>query len=134
MLFLIIRLMIMNINVIDGCIFFTIKILLFITCILGMVYITYISLFFFIIDNKSSSSSLSSLSLSTKVKEDDTKFEINNETNDRNSKKNNVIDGSDDSKINKMKSSLQYKYRIRVMKIVNRYVADIIIIIIYRDH
>ena len=99
-----------------------------------MVYITYISLFFFIIDNKSSSSSLSSLSLSTKVKEDDTKFEINNETNDRNSKKNNVIDGSDDSKINKMKSSLQYKYRIRVMKIVNRYVADIIIIIIYRDH
>ena len=134
MLFLIIRLMIMNINVIDGCIFFTIKILLFITCILGMVYITYISLFFFIIDNKSSSSSLSSLSLSTKVKEDDTKFEINNETNDRNSKKNNVIDSSDDSKINKMKSSLQYKYRIRVMKIVNRYVADIIIIIIYRDH
>ena len=124
----------MNIHVIDGCIFFTIKILLFITCILGMVYITYISLFFFIIDNKSSSSSLSSLSLSTKVKEDDTKFEINNETNDRNSKKNNVIDGSDDSKINKMKSSLQYKYRIRVMKIVNRYVADIIIIIIYRDH
>ena len=134
MLFLIIRLMIMNIHVIDGCIFFTIKILLFITCILGMVYITYISLFFFIIDNKSSSSSLSSLSLSTKVKEDDTKFEINNETNDRNSKKNNVIDSSDDSKINKMKSSLQYKYRIRVMKIVNRYVADIIIIIIYRDH
>ena len=60
-------------------------------------------------------------------------IEINNETNDRNSKKNNVIDGSDDSKINKMKSSLQYKYRIRVMKIVNRYVADIIIIIIHRD-
>ena len=93
-----------------------------------MVYITYISLFFFIIDYKSSSSS-SSLSLSTKVKEDDTKIEINNETNDRNSKKINVIDSNDDSKINKMKSSLQYKYHIRVMKIVNRYVADIIIII-----
>ena len=131
MLFLIIRLMIMKMNVIDGCIFFTILILL-ITCILGMVYITYISLFFFIIGYKSSP--LSSLSLSTKVKEDDTKIEINNETNDRNSKKSNVIDSNDDSKINKMKSSLQYKYRIRVMKIVNRYVADIIIIIIYRDH
>lgn len=99
-----------------------------------MVYITYISLFFFIIDYKSSSSSLSSLPLSTKVKEDDTKIEINNETNDRNSKKSNIIDSNDDSKINKIKSSLQYKYRIRVMKIVNRYVADIIIIIIYRDH
>jgi len=123
----------MKINVIDGCIFFTIIILLLITCILGMVYITYISLFFFIIDYKSSSSS-SSLSLSTKVKEDVTKIEINNVTNDRNSKKINVIDSNDDSKINKMKSSLQYKYRIRVMKIVNRYVADIIIIIIYRDH
>ena len=99
-----------------------------------MVYITYISLFFFIIDYKSSSSSSSSLSLSTKVKEDDTKIEINNVTNDRNSKKINVVDSNDDSKINKMKSSLQYKYRIRVMKVVNRYVADIIIIIIYRDH
>jgi len=98
-----------------------------------MVYITYISLFFYSIDYKSSP--LSSLSLSTKVKEDDTKIEINNVTNDRNSKKSNVIDSNDDSKINKMKSSLQYKYRIRVMKIVNRYVADIIIIIIiYRDH
>lgn len=98
-----------------------------------MVYITYISLFFFIIDYKSSS--LSSLSLSTKDKEDDTKIEINNETNDRNRKKINFIDSNDDSKINKMKSSLQYKYHIRVMKIVNRYVADIIIIIIiYLDH
>lgn len=94
-----------------------------------MVYITYISLFFFIIDYKSSSSSSSSLSLSTKVKEDDTKIEINNVTNERNRKRINVIDSNDDSKINKMKSSLQYKYRIRVMKIINRYVADIIIII-----